>query len=87
MKLLDDADGSVGPHDQQEDQFPKGAHGDEKPGDHIKDEVKKRKEIFKNDAPNGLGGGVRRGVDLTGLDPLADLGAGQSLRGRTARRL
>ena len=45
------------------------------------------KEIFQNDAPNGLGGGVRRGVDLTGLDPLADLGAGQSLRGRTARRL
>ena len=45
------------------------------------------KEIFQNDAPNGLGGGVRRGVDLAGLDPLADLGAGQSLRGRTARRL
>ena len=87
VKLLDDADGGVGPYDQQKDQFLKGAHGDEKPGNHIKDEVKKGKEIFQNDAPNGLGGGVRRGVDLTGLDPLADLGAGQSLWGWTARRL
>ena len=80
VELLDDADGGVGAHHQQEDQFSPRAHGDEEAGDDEKDNVKVGEEVFQHNLLHGLGGRFRRGVHLAGLDPLSDLRAGEPRR-------
>lgn len=53
---------------QQEDQFSKRANGNQKAGNDEKNQIEKREQIFQYNPLHRLGGGLRRGVDLTGLD-------------------
>ena len=64
--------------DEEEDQLREGADGDQDPGDDEEDEVEEGEDVLKDDLPDALGGGLRRGVDLTGGLPLAHLGRGET---------
>ena len=78
MELLDDADGGIRGDHQQEDQFSKRANGNQKAGNDEKNQIEKREQIFQYNPLHRLGGGLRRGVDLTGLDSCPDLGRCQT---------
>ena len=80
MELLDDADGSVGGHHQEENQLSERAHRDQKTGDDIEDDVKEGEEILQDNPLHRFGGRFWRGVDLASLDPFSNLGGGEARR-------
>ena len=80
MELLDDADGSVGGHHQEENQLSERAHRDQKTGDDIEDDVKEGEEVLQDNPLHRFGGRFWRGVDLASLDPFSNLGGGEARR-------
>ena len=85
MELLDDADGSVGGHHQEENQLSERAHRNQKTGDDIEDDVKEGEEVLQDNPLHRFGGRFWRGVDLASLDPFSNLGGGEARRSLSGR--